>query len=150
MISTEEKATVSKIDGDFAFLEAQYNGSCENCTSKTGCGQVNSIFKFKTKNKLKIKIHSTLNLKVDDEVIVALPTDKLLKATIMMYLSPLILLFTFSLFAKLMFSETASILMGVFGLLLGLFLVNHYARNQSVAKEFEPKIVRKVINLESV
>jgi len=149
MKNTEEKATVSEIHGEFVFLETQNFGSCENCTSKKGCGQVNSIFKFKTKNKLKLKSLSLLNLKVGDEVIVSLPSDKLIKATMLMYLSPLIFLFIFSLFAKLMFGETASIFMGIMGLVLGLLIVNQYAKHQSVAKDFEPKLVRKIINLES-
>lgn len=148
MKNIEEKATVSGIDREFVFLETQNIGSCGNCTSKKGCGQVNSVFRFKTNTKLKLKAHSNLNLKVGDEVIVALPSDKLLKATILVYLSPLLLLFVFSLIAKLMFSETTSIVMGVFGLSLGLFLVNQYAKHQSVASEFEPKLVRKIINLE--
>lgn len=148
MIFAEEKATVSHILGDFVFLETQNNPSCVSCSSKAGCGQVASIFTFKPKNKL--KVNNTLKLKEGDEVIVAMPTGTLLKATVLMYLLPLILLFLFSLIAKLALGESASIVGGVLGLLVGLVFVNRYSQQTRVSQEFQPKLLRKVINVNLV
>ncbi len=142
----EETAVVSSVDGDFVFLETQNSASCSNCSSKSGCGSVSSIFTFKPKNKL--RVNNTLGLKKGDSVIVALASDKLLIATVLMYLSPLILLFTFSLIAKFLIGETASILAGLCGLFVGLLWVKRFTQQSVIAKQFEPKLVRKIINLE--
>lgn len=142
----EETAVVSSVDGDFVFLETQNSASCSNCYSKSGCGSVSSIFTFKPKNKL--RVNNTLGLKKGDSVIVALASDKLLIATVLMYLSPLILLFTFSLIAKLLIGETASILAGLCGLFVGLLWVKRFTQQSAIAKQFEPKLVRKIINVE--
>ncbi len=142
----EETAVVSSVDGDFVFLETQNSASCSNCSSKSGCGSVSSIFTFKPKNKL--RVNNTLGLKKGDSVIVALASDKLLIATVLMYLSPLILLFTFSLIAKFLIGETASILAGLCGLFVGLLWVKRFTQQSAIAKQFEPKLVRKIINVE--
>lgn len=141
----EETAVVSRVDGDFVILDIQNNGSCGNCSSKSGCGSVSSIFSLKPRNSL--KIDNTLQLKEGDSVIVAMSADKLLLATVLMYLSPLVLLFTFSIFAKLFFGETASIVAGIFGLFLGLFWVKKYTQQNNISKMFQPKLIRKVINV---
>ena len=144
----EETAIVSQLDGDFVLLETQNNGSCGNCSSKTGCGSVSSIFTFKPRNKL--RINNTLGLKQGDSVVVAMAADKLLMATVLMYLTPLFLLFTFSLIAKLLIGETASIAAGLSGLFIGLIWVKRFTQQSTVAKQFEPKLIRKVINIESI
>jgi len=144
---TEETALVSHVEGNFVFLETQNNGSCGNCSSKTGCGSVSSIFTFKPRNKL--KINNTLELEQGDSVIVAMAADKLLMATFLMYLSPLILLFIFSLIAKLLMGETASIVAGLCGLFIGLLLVKQFTQKSAVAEQFQPKLIRKIINIET-
>lgn len=148
MTFAEEKAVVSYTEGEFAFLETHNNPSCDNCSSKSGCGQVSSIFTFKPKNKL--KVNNTFNLKAGDEVIVAMPYDKLLKATFLMYVLPLLLLFMFALIAKLALGEPASMIAGILGLLTGLLLVNKYSQQKIIADQYRPKLIRKIINLEPV
>ena len=137
----EETAVVSSVDGDYVFLETQNNGFCGNCSASTGCGSVSSIFTFKPRNKL--RINNTLGLKEGDSVIVAMASDKLLMATILMYLSPLVLLFIFSLIAKLLIGETASIIAGLCGLFAGLLWVKRFTQQNEVAKQFQPKLVVK-------
>jgi len=142
----EEKAIVSHIEGEFVFLETQNKASCDNCSSKSGCGQISSILTFKPKNKL--KVNNTLKLKKGDAVIVSMPSNKLLKATILMYLLPLSLLFILALAMKLILGESASILGGISGLFIGLFIVNKYSQQNSMAEQFQPTLIRKIINLE--
>ena len=141
----EETAIVSQVDGDFVLLETQNNGSCGNCSSKSGCGTVSSIFSLKPRNSLKIS--NTLQLKEGDSVIVAMSPDKLLLATVLMYLSPLLLLFSLSILAKIFIGESASIIAGLSGLFIGLFFVKKYTQQSEIAKMFQPKLIRKVINV---
>lgn len=145
---SDEKATVSHVDGDFVFLETQGSATCSNCSNKTGCGQISSIFTFKPKNKL--KINNTLGLKEGDSVLVGMASGKLLKATVLMYVLPLVLLMFFSFFAKLLIGEVASIIAGLAGLLTGLLVLKLYAQQINVLKQFQPKLIRKIINIDIV
>lgn len=144
----EEEAVVSHITGEFVFLETQNKASCNNCSSKTGCGSVASIFSFRPRNKL--KVINTLKLNEGDTVIVGMPSNKLLQATILMYLLPLLLLFIFAFIALLILGESASAIAGFLGLFLGLLMVNQYSKKTKIANQFEPKLIRKIINLEPV
>ena len=144
----EETAIVSRVIGEFVLLDTQNSSTCSNCVSKSGCGSVSSIFSLKPRNSL--RINNTLKLKEGDSVIVAMPSDKLLMATVIMYLSPLILLFVFSLSAKLVLGETASIVAGLSGLFMGLLWVKKYTQQDEVAQQFQPKLIRKVIKVEKV
>ncbi len=144
----EETGIVSHNDGDYVFVETQNDGSCGNCKSNSGCSNIASIFMLKPRNKL--KINNTLALKKGDSVIVAISSGNLLIATVLMYLLPLILLFVFSLIAKLFIGEGASIVAGAFGLLSGLFGVKRYTQRTDVAAKFQPRLIRKIINVEVV
>lgn len=143
---TEETALVIKTDSDFAYLETQNATSCGNCSTKTGCGSVSAIFTFKPRNQL--KINNTLGLKTGDSVIVAMPSDKLLIATVLMYLLPLLSLFVFSYVAKLFFGEVASIIMGLVGLFLALMIIKRFTQRDNFASYFQPKMIRQIIKLE--
>ena len=142
----QETAIVNSVEGDFVFLETQNNASCDNCTSKSGCSSISSIFTFKPRNKLKIK--NTLGLKQGDSVIVAMAPDKLLLATVLMYLLPLILMFAFALVAKLLLGEIASIVAGLFGLFGGLLFIKLITARAEVKDQFQPVLIRKVISLD--
>ena len=142
----EEIAIVSHLDGDFAFLETQNRASCGNCTSKSGCGAVSSIFTYKPKSSL--KVINSLKLKSGDSVVVGIHSGNFLQATLLMYLFPLMFMFSVSLFAKLFFGETESILAGLVGLFSGLFIVKKYTQIKNVANQFQPKLIRKIINVD--
>ena len=142
----EETAVVRKVDGEFAFLETQSNGSCGNCSSKSGCSNVLSIFALRPRNKL--KVNNILALREGDSVVIAISSNELLLATFLMYLLPLILLFIFSLIAKLFIGESASIIAGFFGLIVGLIWVKRYSQQTDVEKRFQPELIRKVIKVE--
>lgn len=141
----EEKAVVSNVDGDFVFLQTLSKTSCSNCYLKSGCGQVSTIFTLQRNNKL--KINNTLNLHEGDSVIVGMAPDKLLIATVLMYLSPLLLLFVFSFIAKILLGEYASIIFGMIGLFSGLLLVKKITQQKSIASSFQPKLIRKIITV---
>jgi len=145
---SEETALVNHIEGNFVFLETKNNGSCGNCHSKSGCGNLSSVFTLQVKNKLRVS--NTLNLKEGDAVIVGMPAEKLLIATALMYVLPLILLFSLALITKVYLGETASILAGLVGLVGGLLLVNKITQIDSITELFQPKLIRKVINVDGV
>ena len=87
-------------------------------------------------------------MKQGDKVVIGLSSIRLLKATVLMYLLPLFLLFSMALIAKLLFGEIASIVAGLLGLVFGLFLVKQYTQQKRIAEQFQPTLIRKIIHLD--
>ena len=141
MSLAEEIATVSFIEGDYAYLKAESVSACSSCSAKSACG-AKTISKSDSAYNLRVK--NTLNLKKGDSVILALESNKLLLGTAIMYILPLIMLFISAYLGKVTFGETGSIIGGVFGLLGGLLLIRKMIFKGGEAKQFEPTVIQKV------
>jgi len=144
----EERAVVSQVEGSFVYLKTQSKKGCGSCSSKMACGNTSSIFILKPRNKL--KLNNSLGLKVGDSVMLGMPTDKLLQATLFMYVLPIVFLFVFAVIAKFSFGEVASILAGLAGLLMGLVLIKVMSKHGAINDRFEPKLLRKIITVDAV
>jgi len=126
----EEKALVSDVDGEFIFLVRETNSSCNKCSSGKGCGNLDSIFNFRVKSRL--KLDNTLNLKKGDTVVISIPSLSILTSAVLIYLLPLLSLLVLSLSTKIFFSENLSILSGLIGFLLSLALVSKLSRKSMI------------------
>lgn len=146
---TQETAIVSFIKGDHAYLKTNSTSTtCGSCASKSGCANVN-FFSSNLKSAYSIRVPNHLHLKAGDSVILSMPSNTLLLATLLMYVFPLVLLFVFAGVGKSLGGESISILAGLAGLFAGLLVLKRFTKEQSVAKKFEPEILRKVISLEA-
>ena len=142
----QETAVVSHIEDGYAFLKASASAGCGSCASKTACGNF-SLFNETPDSNLKTA--NTLGLQEGDSVIVSIPSDKLLLGTLLVYLLPLLSLFLFAILGKIIIGETASIVFGVAGLFLALFAVKKIIAHRSVTRQFEPKLLRKIIQVDA-
>lgn len=140
---TQETATVSFIKGDFAYLETGSTSVCGSCSAKSSCGS----FSFLKRSNSFLRVVNTLNLKSGDSVIVGLATNKLLLGSVLMYLLPLLMFFLFAFVGKVAGGETTSIIAGIVGLLGGLLVLKRVVGRSNVAKQFEPKVIRKVVGI---
>jgi len=140
----QEIAEVSYIDGDYVFLKTSNKTSCGECPSKGSCGSV-KLFKPLVDNDV-IKIKNTLDLKLKegDSVTLSLPPSKLLLGTFLVYLIPLIALIIFSVLGKMIAGESASILAGIAGLGISLFLVKKFLAKKTVSQQFTPDLAPRV------
>jgi len=137
---TEERATVSYIEGEHAFLETEGSSACGSCSSQSSCGSVRLI----KRPSSYLKIQNTLNLEAGDLVVLGLAPEKLLFSTILVYLLPLFSLFFFALIGKTLGGELLSIIAGVAGLLLSLVFIKKFLGRSDVARSFEPQLIRVV------
>lgn len=138
---THETATVSFIKGDYAFLETvSAESSCSKCSSRSSCGSLS----FFNRPASHLRVKNTIDLKAGDSVVLALGTNKILFGTVVMYLLPLLVLFLFAAIGKSFGSELFSIVAGLCGLFGSLLLIKKFVKKASVAKGFEPTIIRKV------
>jgi len=87
----EELAIVVKIENHQVWVEGGQNSACGGCQQKASC-TTNALGNV-LKKKL-VPVDSDIQLKNGDEVIVAIDESLLLRASLLLYLLPLIALFT--------------------------------------------------------
>ena len=137
MSLAKEIATVSFIKGSYAYLKADSASACSSCSASSACGAKNV-----STTKYNLRVNNIKNLKVGDEVVLTMESKNLLLGTAILYILPLIMLFIFAYFGKIVGGETVSVLGGVLGLFSGLIIINKTINRKGVAKQFEPKIIR--------
>jgi sigma-E factor negative regulatory protein RseC len=142
----EELAVVVKIENHQVWVESGQNSACGGCQQKASCtsNALDSVLKKKS-----VPVDSDIQLTTGDQVMVAIDENLLLRASLLLYLLPLIALFTGagiadwlldnSLYADLWIAGSA-LLSFLFSLWLinkaqSLLILNYYAR---------PVVVRKV------
>jgi sigma-E factor negative regulatory protein RseC len=87
----EELAVVVQMEGHQIWVESGQNSGCGGCQQKTSCASsaIGSIIKKKP-----VPVDSDIKLKIGDQVIVAIDENLLVSASLLLYLLPLIALFT--------------------------------------------------------
>ncbi len=87
----EELAVVVKIENHQVWVEGGQNSACGGCLQKASCtaNAIGSVLKKKS-----VPVDSDIQLKTGDQVMVAIDENLLLRASLLLYLAPLIALFT--------------------------------------------------------
>jgi len=126
----EQQATVIDIDDDTIWLQAQRQSTCSQCQVKQGCG-TGLLAKHVGKRFSKIAVNKTTETTVGQVVTLAIPEQALLQGAALMYLSPLALLFLFSVVMRtFQMGEGLEILAGLVGLVVGFIWVKQRLRNK--------------------
>lgn len=140
----EELAVVVKIENHQVWVESGANSACVGCLQKASCttNALGSVLKKKS-----VPVDSDIQLKTGDQVMVAIDENLLLRASLLLYLLPLIALFTGAGLADWLATDNADVwiagsamLSFLFSLWLinkaqSLLIMNYYAR---------PVVVRKI------
>ncbi|MFI3118409.1 MAG: SoxR reducing system RseC family protein [Methylococcaceae bacterium] len=140
----EELAVVVKIENHQVWVESGANSACGGCLQKASCttNALGSVLKKKS-----VPVDSDIQLKTGDQVMVAIDENLLLRASLLLYLLPLIALFTGAGLADWLATDNADVwiagsamLSFLFSLWLinkaqSLLIMNYYAR---------PVVVRKI------
>ena len=143
----EELARVVKIENHQVWVESGQNSACGGCQQKASCtaNALGSVLKKKS-----VPVDSDIQLKTGDEVIVAIDENLLLRASLLLYLAPLIALFAGAGITDWLLADNfryadlwiagSALVSFVFSLWLinkaqSLLILNYYAR---------PVVVRKV------
>lgn len=141
-VIAEENGTV--------WVQTQSKTGCSSCKVSSTCGSgiVNKAFSHKV---FVTPLKNTLNAHINDEVEVGIPEDLVLKASLIVYLLPLICLMlalTLSSFLLPDLSELGSIVSATLGLVVGFAGVSWLSRRKTQQRQLEPvllKIVKRPI-----
>ncbi len=135
---------IKKIEGQYAWILSAEDSACASCASKNSCSSTNllkPLLDATLKNE-GLRVINSLNAAVGDRVDIALSSSSLLRATVLAYLLPLLGLFIFAWLGKLFFGEVASIIMGLTGLFVGLYLVKIRLSGTRAKTGIEPVMVK--------
>ena len=143
----EELAVVVKIENHQVWVEGGQNSACGGCQQKASCttNALGSVLKKKS-----VPVDSNIQLKTGDEVIVAIDENLLLRASILLYLVPLIALFTGAGIADwLLADNTGYADLGIAGsavlsFLLSLWLINKTQSLLILNYYARPVVLRKM------
>ena len=88
----EEQGRVITAEGDAVWIETERKTTCSSCNARHGCGQ-HLAEKYKPSSAFAyIRAHSDWSLSEGDRVMVGIPENSLLKASMVVYLLPLLFL----------------------------------------------------------
>jgi sigma-E factor negative regulatory protein RseC len=88
-----QNGVVTKVSNKFILVETQTESSCKSCDlSSKGCG-TSVLADFLGRKKINIKVANNNNNKIGDKVTIAIPEKIVLKASLIIYLFPLLFMF---------------------------------------------------------
>lgn len=147
----EKTAVVVSTSKGYAWVSSDEMSACGSCTSSTSGGCSSTNLRFYSQDKLeRVQVANPFHAKPGDQVIVGLPSQGLLKSSLLIYLLPLVSLLIFAFLGNEVFiamqvnGEIGAAFMGFAGLLGGLRFANVVVQNSSELKEkLQPVILRK-------
>lgn len=143
----EELAVVVKIENHQVWVESGQTSGCGGCQQKASCttNAIGSVLKKKS-----VPVDCDIQLKTGDEVVVAIDENLLLRASLLLYLMPLIALFTGAGIADWMLSDNGQYAdlwiagSALLSFLLSLWLINKAQRLLILNYYARPVVIRKV------
>ena len=142
----EESAVVVQIDNHQVWVESGANSACGGCLQKASCttNAIGSVLKKKS-----VPVDSDIQLKIGDHVMVAIDENLLLRASLLLYLVPLIALFAGAGIADGMLADNAKFAdLWIAGSAILSFLVSLWIINKTqsllILSYARPVVVRKV------
>jgi sigma-E factor negative regulatory protein RseC len=141
----EEIAVISKIENHQIYVESRQNSACGGCIQKEACA-TSVLDKFFKKRSVLVDVATPLKLQAGDTVLVAINEAILLRAALLLYLLPLIVMFISTLIGEWLLPEgqLSLAIVAISSLLLSLFLINHYQHSYLMNYSSRPVITRKL------
>ena len=120
----EEQGRVMSVEKDGVWVETIRKSTCSSCSARNGCGQHLAERYVTNKSHSYIRATSDIALDENDKVIVGIPEGALIKASMFVYLLPLVCMMgSLWLATSLAWSELITILAALAGLALGFMPV---------------------------
>jgi sigma-E factor negative regulatory protein RseC len=143
----EELAVVVKIENYQVWVEGGQNSACGGCLQKATCttNALGSVLKKKS-----VRVDSDIELKTGDQVMVAIDEAVLLQASLLLYLLPLIALFSCAgvadwlLADNIQYADLWIAASALSGFLLCLWLINKAQNLMILGYYARPIVVKKI------
>lgn len=140
----EESAQITRLDEAGVWIEVNRKSACAACSAQAGCGQKKLIDWLPTK-RVEVLVENPLNLILapGQTVTVGLEEGALLRASLLVYLTPLLGLILFTLVLNFLnFSESFQILGAMLGLTVGFIATRIVSVRRVALGDFSPRLLR--------
>lgn len=140
----EESAEVVRSQGDLLWVSVSRRSACASCSAAKGCGQ-KRILDWLPSQQIEVQVANPdcLVLRPGQRVILGLEEGALVRASVLLYLLPLLGLILFTLVTNfLQLSELFQILAAMLGLTLGFVATRLIALRELALGAYEPILIR--------
>ncbi|MGM0570410.1 SoxR reducing system RseC family protein [Marinobacter sp.] len=124
-----ETGTVISVSGDDAWVQTVRESACQSCKARHGCGQ-KALAGLSSGQSRQIRVANTLRARPGDQVTVAIEESALLKASLLVYAVPLLLMVVATALAGVLLpgNDLAAMLCAAAGLASGLWWAGRQSR----------------------
>lgn len=138
----EENGTVLAIKDGIAEVETIRTSTCNSCRARHACGH-RAIAKVSNSNRMLMQVIAPESLKVGQSVVVGIPEDTLLQASMWMYAVPLIGLVAGAALPSLVTEQTiVSIVGAIGGFAGGLWAAKRKSSLEANNPDFYPRVLK--------
>jgi sigma-E factor negative regulatory protein RseC len=144
----EESARVLKVEGDVVWVQAIAKSACGSCQAQKGCGH--SLLAKAGQKQIDLPVaRNGLDVNTNDQVIIGVPEQAILRSSLLMYGVPLLAMMGVSMCASLLgVDEKLGVLLAFIALIFGFIWVSRRAKSLNFA-QWHPKLMRKTQGVEA-
>jgi len=137
-----EEGIVVGIDAQSAWVQATKSSACEACSSRDSCNVMENG------REMKVSAINEAGAKVDDRVLISFETSSLLKASFLIYISPVLGLIAGAFAGEALAPffhldpSTGSVIVAILFSLLMVLMIRGRGRKMAEKREYRPKITK--------
>ncbi len=142
----EAEAVVVAVHGSMAEVEVASGAGCGHCHTDGGCGGGRSLLGLGRRPSVRLEVSTHLNLAPGDRVTLGLPEGGYLRASVALYLVPLLTMFAGAGVLEALGPAGADLLVlagGLLGLGVGFFWLRGFSRRMGADPRSRPRILRR-------
>ena len=134
----EEQASVTRVEDGLIYVKSTPASACQSCSQKTVCG---TTLYAKVLPKREMALRSQLPLHTGDHVIVGIEETHLVRASILMYFLPLVVMLLVAGFVDA--GDVITAIVSIISLFITLFIIHRLQYYFLHYFMTPPKIIRK-------
>lgn len=139
----EETGRVVRIEADALWVETISRSSCGQCAARTGCGQASLATWLSRANLLRVSAPgATRRYQLDQQVVLGIDEAALAKASLLIYLLPLLFLLAGALLAGHGRPDWVAAVGAILGFVAGAALARNLSRRLQTNPRYHPVLVR--------
>lgn len=149
----EERAEVVSIEHGEVWVETRRRSACGQCAVNKGCGTaVLAKVIGNKRNRVRVLNPDDTSVSIGDEIVVGIEEQALVRGSLVIYLVPLLTLFLFGLLGEVLSvqlnlgnPDIPVIVFGLFGLVVGFYLVKMFSLNIRRNARYQPVLLHRII-----
>jgi sigma-E factor negative regulatory protein RseC len=131
-------------------VETQRRSSCSACAAEKACGTA-TLAKVLGNRRSVVRVLSQIPLDIGDRVVIGIQEQALVRGSLAVYAVPILLLLAGALLGELGAqqylwenAEIASVILGLAGLMGGLFWLGGFTRRIRQDRSYQPVVLRRL------